>query len=565
MRGGRGSRGRGGRGRGEEARAQGMTTRSGKEKPEFRVQLGEMEEDDSSQQEPRTVNSNEIDEIGHGSTEEDETNLLRSPGTKPCTEKGDSEIRQMATADALNLQEELKIIKKKLVELSQNIGSGSQLPNQSAPAHQETTISKQKQCEEEEFPPLTDGSISTNKITLNVQMPSWRDKVTTPTPPIGMHLKFVPPIVENGVQVVQIEAHDVVDLIKLWDCAVVVYVVGGIGSIDIIRGFIRKHWSCVSMPTIHQHEDGYFILRFKNEEECTEILKGGPYFINRAPIIVKKWNRDFDFKDEILRVIPVWVRLPNLPLHCWGEEALSRIVSAIGVPILADECTTKQLKVSYARVLVEVDVTQDFVKDIKVRDNTGREFWQKAIPEWKPFYCRKCHKLGHECNEIVDKKKEGEKVTVGKKIWIPSNLAKVMQGVTNMEDLRAIIARENEQEEEKQGVDNQLAYDDDTGQQLMNNSDPTMQQPYDNSRLPRLTESTNGQSHGTEVLNHISSVAGEEREESWTTVTNKKSARKISKNQNEQQRDSHTEQQVNHLEENTLENRDGSPRTPSQQ
>ena len=25
---------------------------------------------------------------------------------------------------------------------------------------------------------------------------------------------------------------------------------------------------------------------------------------------------NFDFKEEIMRVIPVWVRLPNLPLHC---------------------------------------------------------------------------------------------------------------------------------------------------------------------------------------------------------------------------------------------------------
>lgn len=110
------------------------------------------------------------------------------------------------------------------------------------------------------------------------------------------------------------------------------------------------------MPTIHVHEDGFFIMRFNTDEECEEILKGGPYFLNKAPMIVKKWDKNFDFKDEILRVIPVWIRLPSLPLHCCGVEALSRIVSAVGVPIIADDCTAKQLKVSYARVLVEVDV-----------------------------------------------------------------------------------------------------------------------------------------------------------------------------------------------------------------
>ena len=72
-------------------------------------------------------------------------------------------------------------------------------------------------------------------------------------------------------------------------------------------------------------------------------------------------------------------------------------MSAVGVPVLADECTMNQRKVSYAIVLVEVDITQEFVKEISVRDNAGREFTQKAILKWRPFFCRKCNKVGHEC------------------------------------------------------------------------------------------------------------------------------------------------------------------------
>ena len=115
--------------------------------------------------------------------------------------------------------------------------------------------------------------------------------------------------------------------------------------------------------------------------------------------MVKKWSTNFDFKAEILRVMPVWIRLPSLPLHFWGEETPSRIVSAVGVPNLADDCIAKQLKVSYARVLVEVDITKEFVKDIKVRNSTRREFTQRAIPKRRPFFCHKCNKVGHICKE----------------------------------------------------------------------------------------------------------------------------------------------------------------------
>ena len=228
---------------------------------------------------------------------------------------------------------------------------------------------------------------------------------------------------------------------QFWDRAVVLYVVGGNTSANIIRGFIRKHWSHVLMPTIHEHEDGYFIIKFSSKSECSEILKGGPYFLNRVSLVVKKWSANFDFKEEILRVIPVWVRLPNLPLHCWGAETLSRIVSVVGVPVLADEYTMTQKKVSYARVLVEVDITQEFVKEISVRDNTGKEFTQKAIPEWRPFFCRNCNKVGHDCKEKYESHhqhgeqfgKDDKEVNGEKNMWVPRSIANLLKGAMSVE------------------------------------------------------------------------------------------------------------------------------------
>lgn len=112
-------------------------------------------------------------------------------------------------------------------------------------------------------------------------------------------------------------------------------------------------------------------------------------------MIVKRWSTNFDLYEEVLRVIPVWCTLPKLPLHCWGKKSLSRIVSAIGVPLYADDCTSKQLRVSYARVLVEVDITKPLVKQVRIRDRVGKEFAQLVVPEWYPYYCPKCHNVGH--------------------------------------------------------------------------------------------------------------------------------------------------------------------------
>lgn len=44
--------------------------------------------------------------------------------------------------------------------------------------------------------------------------------------------------------------------------------------------------------------------------------------------------------------------------------SLSKLASAVGRPVAIDECMSKKLRVSYARILIEVDVTQKLKKNI---------------------------------------------------------------------------------------------------------------------------------------------------------------------------------------------------------
>lgn len=74
---------------------------------------------------------------------------------------------------------------------------------------------------------------------------------------------------------------------------------------------------------------------------------------------------NFDFNKEFPTTIPLWVKFPKLPMSCWGKGSLSRIASVIGVPIYADECTAKQTRISYARMLIEVNITQ-LLPDLKI-------------------------------------------------------------------------------------------------------------------------------------------------------------------------------------------------------
>lgn len=86
---------------------------------------------------------------------------------------------------------------------------------------------------------------------------------------------------------------------------------------------------------------------------------------------------------------------------------MSKIGSALGKSQVTDECTTDILRVSYARILVEVDITQELAKEINMKDNQDKKLKQPVQSEWKPLFCEKCQRGGHQC--VITPKKNNVK------------------------------------------------------------------------------------------------------------------------------------------------------------
>lgn len=70
----------------------------------------------------------------------------------------------------------------------------------------------------------------------------------------------------------------------------------------------------------------------------------------------------------------------------------------------ADECTIFQKRITYARLLIEVDITKPLQYTIKVEGENGNVVDQKVHYEWVPQFCQRCQKVGHICREQVEKK-----------------------------------------------------------------------------------------------------------------------------------------------------------------
>lgn len=200
----------------------------------------------------------------------------------------------------------------------------------------------------------------------------------------GKKLSYIPPSIKNGIPTAVLQRNEVAKAAKKWDNVVVLYVCGERPVGWHLQRYIKAQWPEIDAPRIVLQSDGYHVMLLKSKGECKTAVEGGPYYMNRKPVLVYNWSPEFDFKAQVLKNFPVWNKLPGLPYNQWVEESLSRICSVIGTPMCADDCTSRLKRISYARVRLEVDVTQGIKTNVQIENVDGRLMNQRVVYEWLP-------------------------------------------------------------------------------------------------------------------------------------------------------------------------------------
>jgi len=69
---------------------------------------------------------------------------------------------------------------------------------------------------------------------------------------------------------------------------------------------------------------------FEEKSNRDLILRRRPYFMGSHGLYLSSWTPDIIPENGISSVVPVWVRLPFLPLHCWNDNTLLAIRNTLG-------------------------------------------------------------------------------------------------------------------------------------------------------------------------------------------------------------------------------------------
>lgn len=101
------------------------------------------------------------------------------------------------------------------------------------------------------------------------------------------------------------------------------------------------------------------------------------------------------FQQEELKRLPVWMQINNMPLECWTTRALSKLTSKVGRPLYMDQMTRQRKRISFARVLVEIDITKAPAMTIPVMLPDGTELDLPLHFESHFKFCLTCRRMGH--------------------------------------------------------------------------------------------------------------------------------------------------------------------------
>ena len=95
-------------------------------------------------------------------------------------------------------------------------------------------------------------------------------------------------------------------------------------SPKIVEEWTQRNWKPLIKEGIKKIfvGKGFFVFVFENPEDRGVIFRNGPYFMGPQGLYLNKWMQDFDPTQDVPSAVPVWVRLPHLPLHCWNQKSL---------------------------------------------------------------------------------------------------------------------------------------------------------------------------------------------------------------------------------------------------
>ncbi|XP_028550843.1 uncharacterized protein LOC114579665 [Dendrobium catenatum] len=137
----------------------------------------------------------------------------------------------------------------------------------------------------------------------------------------------------------------------------------------------------------------HVLIKLENDLDYCRIFCHRSYLVFNCYMKITKWTPTLDIGVES-PIIPIWISFPHLRPHFFAPRILFGLGELFGKPLKIDEATSVGSRPSIARVLVEIDITKNYPKQVWLgSDLLG--YAQEVVFDDFPHFCGVCKKLGH--------------------------------------------------------------------------------------------------------------------------------------------------------------------------
>jgi hypothetical protein len=163
----------------------------------------------------------------------------------------------------------------------------------------------------------------------------------------------------------------------------------------VVKRFVDILWATYGKVEVFLVGNGLYLFQFADDKTKDAVLEEKLWHIANKPLILCQWTPGMQLLKFSLTSVHVWIKLHNLLMEFWNSTCLSYVASGMGKPLCANNVTEEQLRLGFARVLVEIDVDSDFPKEIEIIGINGVVVKVGIDYPWLPIKCKKCRSFGH--------------------------------------------------------------------------------------------------------------------------------------------------------------------------
>ncbi|XP_074304945.1 uncharacterized protein LOC141639797 [Silene latifolia] len=218
----------------------------------------------------------------------------------------------------------------------------------------------------------------------------------------------------SSLPVLRLQKEDVAGEISFWSTAVFCYILGANPPSKVISGFVKRVWPSNGVDKVSFLPNGIFLVRFKTKQQQQAVLSNDHLIFDNKPVIITEWKPESKLLKHEVKKIPLWMKLYGLDIKFWGTGCLKKICGQVGQFIKCDEATAHRDFMGYARIMVEVEIGQQFLSEIRFIDETGKPQEVRVVYDWLPTNCTVCKGVGH----TADVCRKGGTASP-KKVWRP--------------------------------------------------------------------------------------------------------------------------------------------------